>query len=307
MMRTSRLTHSVGSVALLGVAIVLFLSGCGGTAQSVAFQPGATVPSVMGIALMTPQPSGSADLTWDPTNNDTLTVALSVTGLAPRNPSSYPSAPYPATLGMGSCKTQGAVTHQLTAVAADQFGAGASASTIRGVAGGIPAKDWYIALRSPAPADHGAVLACANVINPTPSTTQRQTVTARLHGMPHDMSDMGDDMGDDMMGGGAGAHGMARLELSGTTLTVTLYIAGLAPGSHHEAHIHTGSCARQGPVAHDLNEVVADADGHAQVKTTLQNVQSIPGNWYIHVHTGTNLRTQAGYQPIACGDVFTRS
>lgn len=295
MMHRSRLTRSVGSAAILGIAIALFLSGCGGTASGAALQPTASAtPTAQGVAALLPQPNGSAELTWNPANDNTLTVALSLAGLAPANPSSYHSDPYPATLGTGNCQERGKVTHQLTNVTADQYGAGRSTTTIRGVAGGIPAKGWYIALHAPGANNLTAVLACANVINPHPSTTAEQTVKARLHGMTHEH-------------GGEGAYGRARLELSGTTLTVTLFLEGLAPGSRHDAHIHTGSCMRQGPVAHDLPTIVADADGHARVTTTIQGVRSIPGNWYIHVHNGTNLMTQEGYQPITCGNVFTRS
>jgi hypothetical protein len=243
---------------------------------------------------MAPQPNGSAELTWDPGNDHTLTVALSLAGLAPMNPGSYPSAPYPATLGSGDCQHQGSMLHQLAAVTADRYGAGSSATTIKGIAGGIPARDWYIALHAPAAGNQGASLACANVINPKPSTTEKQSVKARLRGVPHEQ-------------GGEGAHGKARLSLSGTTLTVTLSLVGLAPGSHHDAHIHSGSCAKQGPVVHPLETVVADSSGRAQVVTTIQGVQAISDNWYIHVHNGTDLKTQAGYQPIACGDVFVRS
>jgi hypothetical protein len=50
--------------------------------------------------------------------------------------------------------------------------------------------------------------------------------------------------------------------------------------------------------------VVADASGKSISTTTIKNVSSIPGKgWYVNVHYSTNLTTQTGFDPIACGDV----
>jgi hypothetical protein len=185
--------------------------------------------------------------------------------------------------------------HKLDAVTADQYGAGNSATTMKGVEGGIPARDWHIALRAPAAANQqGTVLACAPVLNPNASTTQKQTVKTILHGMA-----VGHN--------GQGAAGAAKLTLTGTTLTVTVALAGMAPGSKHDAHIHSGSCAKQGPIVHPLKTITADADGRANVETTIQGVKSIPADWYINIHDGTDLNSQEGFQPIACGNVFAHS
>lgn len=284
----------------LSVALLFFLSGCGGVAQGAALQPTSTpsapaatnTPTAIGYAVLAPQPSGTATLTWDPAGNHALTVTLAVIGLAPAHPSSYQSAPYPAVIGMGTCQQRGSVVNDLTPVTADQYGAGTSTTAIQGVTGGIPTKGWFLALQSPGAANQRAVLACTNILNPTASPTSKQTVKMNLPGLTHDQ-------------GGQAALGKARLVLSGTTLTVTLTLDNLAPGSQHEAHIHAGTCAKQGPVVHPLPTVKADASGRAQVKAVIQNVQSIPGDWYIHVHNGAEVTTQMGYQPITCGDIFT--
>lgn len=303
MVPRSRFRHGISGMALvLGITIVFFLGGCGTVAKGAFLQPtntptapGATAtPSATGYALLTPQPSGTADLTWDPATNNTLTATLSLIGLAPANPTSYTSSPYPATLSSGSCKQPGKVIDQLTAITADQFGAGTSTTTIAGVTGGIPAKGWSIVIHAPSSFNETAPLACANVLNPNSSTTTKQTVTVRIHGMPP-------------ASGKHGPFGKAQVTLSGTTLTVNLWMGGLTPGSKHEAHIHVGSCAKQGPVAYPLNTVAADSSGRAHVVTTIQGVTAIPGDWYVHVHSSTNLTTQAGYQPIACGNVYTRT
>jgi type 1 fimbria pilin len=299
--RLRRLMHSYSSFALLGVALVFLLSGCAGAARGATLQPTATAPAAtpapaaVGYALLMPQPSGEADLTWDPATDNTLTVNLAVMGLAPADPANYQSAPYPVTISNGSCQKPGNVVHQLTQLSADQNGAASSATEIKGVAGGIPAKGWSIVIHAPgaAAANQGAALACAPVLNPHASTTEKQSVKTRFF--------------DTHMQNGPGTYGKAKLTLTGTTLTVNLSLIGLAPGSKHEAHIHSGSCAKQGPVVHPLNVVTADSSGRAQVETTIEGVQAIPADWYINVHSSADVKTQTGFQPIACGDVYNRA
>jgi hypothetical protein len=302
MLHRLRLTSSIGTSIVLGVAIIVLLSGCGGAAKANALpltqgapaQTPSPTPTAVGVAPLLPQPLGPVTLTWDPATGNTLTVNLSVTGLAPASPASYASAPYPAEIGSGSCQQPGKVVHQLNAVTADQYGAANSTTTIKGVTGGIPAKDWYVALRAPAAANQqAALLACGPVLNPTPSTTEKQMVKTVLHGM--------------VLGGGEGAAGAAKLVLNGTTLTVTVAVAGLAPGSKHDAHIHSGSCTKQGPVVYPLETITADANGRANVVTTIHGVKAISNDWYVHIHNGTDLTTQMGYQPIACGNVLAHS
>jgi len=302
MVHRLRFSPGISGVVFFGAAIVFLLSGCGGAAKVAALHPAKSAPTptasgtptVMGYALLLPEPTGTATLTWDPANADTLTVDLSMAGLAPASPGSYASAAYLATIGSGNCQQPGGVVHQLNTVTADQYGAATSTTSIKGVTGGIPAKEWHIALGAPAGATPAATLACAPVINPTPSTTSKESVKTVLRGMPHQQ-------------GGEGAYGKAQLSLSGTTLTVTVSMTGLAPGSRHEAHIHSGSCTKQGPVVHPLEVVVADASGNAHAVTTIHGVTAISGDWYVNVHNGTDLKTQAGFQPIACGSVFSRS
>lgn len=90
------------------------------------------------------------------------------------------------------------------------------------------------------------------------------------------------------------------------TLTVELRLIGLAPNSVHPAHIHTGLCEKQGPVAYALNNVQADGHGVADTVTAVANVKEggIPdAAWYVNVHNGPNLTPDAQFEPIACGDV----
>jgi hypothetical protein len=91
-----------------------------------------------------------------------------------------------------------------------------------------------------------------------------------------------------------------------TTLTVEVRLTGLAPNSVHPAHIHTGLCERQGPVAYPLNNVQADGHGVADTVTAIPAITEggIPdAAWYVNVHNGPNLTPAAQFEPIACGDV----
>jgi hypothetical protein len=92
---------------------------------------------------------------------------------------------------------------------------------------------------------------------------------------------------------------------SSQTLMVELSMTGLAPNSRHPAHIHAGSCRNAGKVVYPLQDVVADAHGVATVTTTISNVMSgIPATgWYINVHNGPELTSEAESMPIACGEV----
>lgn len=291
------LTHSPGRVAVIGVAIIVFLSGCGSAAKGASLQSAAAAtetPTAVGIAALHAQPAGQAELTWDPTTDNTLTATLNVVGLAPTTQGGFATAAYPGEIGDGTCQQPGKDLYPLTPIKSDQYGAGTSATDFKGVAGGIPTNTWHLALHYPAQVNQGAQLTCANIINPNPSATEKQTVKVWLNGMAHHH-------------GGKGVYGAAKLILNGTTLTVALFLEGLAPGSKHAAHIHSGSCAKQGAVVYTLETITADANGRARVETTIKNVKSIAGDWYVNVHNGTDLNTQGGFQPIACGNVFVRS
>jgi hypothetical protein len=60
-------------------------------------------------------------------------------------------------------------------------------------------------------------------------------------------------------------------------------------------------------VVYPLETITADANGRANVVTTIHGVKAISNDWYVHIHNGTDLTSQAGYQPIACGDVLAHS
>src|SRR5690348_8474998 len=116
MIRRLRLTPGMSSVTILSIALVVLLSGCGaaGAASSRVTKSAAgplisDTSTVNGVAGLRPQPMGLATITWTPTSDNTLTVDLAPTGLAPANPGAYHSDPYAATLNTGSCQQPGKV------------------------------------------------------------------------------------------------------------------------------------------------------------------------------------------------------
>lgn len=92
---------------------------------------------------------------------------------------------------------------------------------------------------------------------------------------------------------------------SSHTLTVQPSMTGFAPNSRHPAHIHAGDCHNAGKVVYPLQDVVADAHGVANITTTISSVMNeIPATgWYINVHNGPELTSEAQSMPIACGEV----
>ena len=94
-------------------------------------------------------------------------------------------------------------------------------------------------------------------------------------------------------------HAMLRYNSSRHTLTVTVSASGLTPGPH-AAHIHLGSCMRQGPVAYMLRDLVAGPAGrvvHA-VRIFRHVMTPIPAHgWYLNIHQGSSATILSNGQP----------
>ena len=217
-----------------------------------------------------------------------LTVTLSLTGLAP-------NSVHPFHIYEGSCGTQGRVVYPLQTVVANAYGTATVTSTVPNVTQGIPASGWFINVHNGpglSPADQFLPIVCGVVSNAHAATGAVQVVSVPMNIAP-------------MVSTGEPTQGMAHLTLSGETLTVQLTMSGLVPNSSHPAHIHSGSCAQQGPVVYPLTTMVADAAGNARATTIIKHVSAIPSHgWYIHVHRGPGLSTQTDFDPIACGNVI---
>ncbi len=238
-------------------------------------------------ATLRHMPHGAATLFWSPITK-TLTVTVAVTGL-------QDNTSHPAHIHMGSCATNGPIIIPLNDVKADAGGNAVSTTMIPNMPNGIPATGWFINVHTgPTLADGQATpITCGNVVNHDASAKHFQFVFTRLGTTTAANQD---------------ASGTAQLTLEDDTLTVKVTVKGLVPGSMHAAHIHLGSCENQVPgnVMFPLNTLTAKANGVAMSTTVIHNVNmtSIPEHgWYVNVHFSTDLSTQVGFDPIACGDV----
>jgi len=284
--------RKINLIAGLGIVAVLLLTGCGGTTSAPASSStpaststGATTSNIASATLKH-EPHGTATISWDPTRQG-LTVKISLIGLAP-------SSTHPAQINSGSCAKQGAVVYPLQNVVADARGVGTSTTTIKNVTK-IPASGWYIIVHNGpnlTPSDQFLPIVCSNLTRTTVSPASSLSLQVPLNTAPPASAS-------------ETVSGMAHLTLAGSTLAVKLTLSGLQPNSMHAAHIHAGSCESQGAVVYPLKTIVADALGKANVTTTIANVSSIlSSGWYVNVHHGTDMSTQTGFDPIACGDVM---
>ena len=231
-------------------------------------------------------PYGNAWLKWDPKTED-LTVKTTLTGLAP-------NSTHPAHIHLGVCTSNGAIAYPLRNVVADAGGNAVATTVIANVKNGIPANGWYINVHNGpnlTPAVQFIPIACGDIHNPDTSLKIVQQVN-----VPLSSTNAADQA----------AAGNAVLKLNGTTLTVVVTLHGLVPNSAHAAHIHAGSCQNQvpGSIVYMLKDSMADASGTAVSTTVINGVERIPSaGWYVNVHRSTDLSTQTGFDPIACGNV----
>jgi CHRD domain len=96
------------------------------------------------------------------------------------------------------------------------------------------------------------------------------------------------------------------------TLTVTVTASGVTPGPH-AAHIHLGSCYRQGPVLYMLKDLIANRRGqivHA-VRVFTNVTKPIPAHgWYLNIHQGnsnnilSNGNPTIYFRPLLCQDIY---
>lgn len=295
--------RKASAFAVCTVLALLMLAGCSsGSVASSSSSPSSVqrVASTVTVATATSTsvttgtsaqatlkhtPTGTANLMWDHTTK-MLTVQVTLTGLAP-------NSVHPSHIHEGSCVRQGKVLYPLSNLVADTHGA-AHATTRLSLPSGIPARGIYLNVHNGpglAPTDQFLPVACSDIVNHDTSLRSNQTVQLTLQSAPESSQN-------------ENVSGVTHLSLSGRTLKVQMEISGLQPNSQHAAHIHSGSCASQGPVLYPLETIKANAAGKATITTTIQNVTAIPATgWYVNVHRSTDLSTQTGFDPIACGDV----
>lgn len=85
-----------------------------------------------------------------------------------------------------------------------------------------------------------------------------------------------------------------------TRVVVTL--EGLAAGARHSGHIHTGSCAQQGPVAIPLPDVVAGANGTGRAEASVETAK-IPASAYVNYHQRGAGEAGGIGGGVSCGDI----
>ncbi len=271
-------------LALFGIAL---LTACGSdnTASNPAPSPAAKNAVTTASVMLKHSPAGTADLAWDPATH-ALTVNILLLGLVP-------DSKHPAHIHVGSCAKAGNVVYPLQDVIADETGSGSSTSVIKNVTDGIPTTGWYINVHNGpgmSPENQFAPISCGNIANPKATTKSAQRIQVLLGATPSPNQ---------------AASGDAQLTLSGNKMTVALSLQGLAPGSVHAAHIHSGSCGNEGKILYDLKPIVANSTGKGSSTTVISGVSSLPAiGWYISVHLTTDMTTQTGNDSIACGDVL---
>ena len=104
---------------------------------------------------------------------------------------------------------------------------------------------------------------------------------------------------------GVTANGSITVTAGQGTVTIELKITGLGADSRHVSHIHLGSCSTRGGIAFALNPVIADGQGSADTRSTL-NLAYPPssGTWYVVVHAGQDMvGSNANY--LLCGNLFS--
>jgi len=106
------------------------------------------------------------------------------------------------------------------------------------------------------------------------------------------------------VGQGVTAKGSITVSAGAKTTTVELKITGMQANTSHVSHIHMGSCSVRGGIAFALNQVVADGQGDADTRTTLDiKYPPATGRWYVVVHAGPDMQgASASY--LLCGNLF---
>jgi CHRD domain-containing protein len=274
----NRKIYLLVTATLLGVLLVIAFAASSHAASARASGGG----SDDAFANLRHTPFGTATLTWDP-QSENLTVTISLVGLAG-------NSTHPDHIHVGDCDDNGPILYPLNNLVANAAGDAQATTVIPEVEGGIPASGWYVNVHNGptlATPDEAIPIACGNVHN----ANNAQTVKTFLGAAPSPNQ---------------AVSGSSILTLKNETLTVIVTVSGLVPGSVHPEHIHAGSCQSQSPgtIVYPLNNLVADTNGDATSTTVINDVETIPQNaWYVNVHRSTDLTTQTGFDPIACGNV----
>lgn len=101
------------------------------------------------------------------------------------------------------------------------------------------------------------------------------------------------------------ATGKVVVTSGGGGTTVEVVISGLAALSAHASTVVSGSCQQPGAIVASLDQVVADANGAADVKTTIQDkFPPASGGWLLAVRAGPDVQG-ANATFLLCGNLGT--
>ena len=89
-----------------------------------------------------------------------------------------------------------------------------------------------------------------------------------------------------------------------------MHATGLSPGIH-AAHVHQGSCWKQGPVLYMLKDLHAGRHGRMNAVRVFTHVTTpIPARgWYLNIHQGnsrnilSNGQPTIFFRPLLCADI----
>jgi Cu/Zn superoxide dismutase len=284
--------RAIGTLATLIVTAAL--AACGGSSTPPSAGTGSTSTTASGTSSATVSlrhvPTGDATLAYDAATK-TLTVEIRLTGLAP-------SSVHPAHIHSGLCEKQGPVLYGLNNVQADAKGVADSVTAVPNIKeGGIPNGLWYVNVHNGpnlTPDAQFEPIVCGDVANPDKGTHQ----LVKLQNGPTPVASPASSPDQT-------ASGTAMLSIEGGALKVVVSVSGLKPSSSHAMHIHLGSCEGQGMVFKGLPALVADANGTANLTTTVPGISTIPvGTWYLNIHRDTMIGLgQTDFDPILCGDI----
>jgi hypothetical protein len=123
-------------------------------------------------------------------------------------------------------------------------------------------------------------------VTPTPSSSSKPSLVFKLNGIK------------------TTAKGTISVSTQGGSMIVELKITGLQPNSSHISHVHIGSCAARGGIKFALNQVLADGEGDADIRTSLPAIYPpTSATWYVVVHAGPDMQgTNSSY--LLCGNIF---
>jgi hypothetical protein len=100
--------------------------------------------------------------------------------------------------------------------------------------------------------------------------------------------------------GASGVTGTAQIfDDDGPVSTVVVSLSGLAPGTDHAGHVHTGACTAQGGVVTPLQPITADGAGRGTASTPNVPDGNLMAGFYIQYHEALSPPGPG----IVCGDV----